>query len=115
MRHNCPYCKQSIKWRLVRSKPLPGERKVFPKQAVAVCPVCGGELAANTHWSEHMAGAIVAIPLLVFTNIRSGITITLAAWLGAGVLAFWAAAFAFFHFRYWRNWQRYKKYVPPRR
>jgi predicted RNA-binding Zn-ribbon protein involved in translation (DUF1610 family) len=115
MQHNCPHCGESLKWKLVRSKPLPGERRFLPIQAVPVCPNCGGELATNFHWSEQVVSAVIAIPLVGFLSARAAITPALAIALGAGVLALWVAIFAFFQFRYWRHWQRYKAYVPPKR
>jgi predicted RNA-binding Zn-ribbon protein involved in translation (DUF1610 family) len=115
MQHDCPHCGESLKWKLVRSKPLPGERRFLPNHAIPVCPNCGGELAPNAHWSEQVVGAVIGIPLLGFLSARATITPTLAVVVGFGVFALWGSIFAFFHFRYWRHWQRYKAYVPPQR
>lgn len=99
----------------MRSKPLPGERRFLPNQAVPVCPNCGGELAPNIHWSEQVFGAVIGIPLLGFFHARATVTPALAVIIGGCVLALWGAVLAMFHFRYWRHWQRYKAYAPPKR
>jgi hypothetical protein len=113
MKHNCPHCGAVLKFRLVTSVPLPGQRSVLPMQAVPVCPSCKGKLAQNSHWSEAVAGAVVVLPFLVFLNIGRELSAPLVVWLGSAVVVAWAMVFAYFHFAYWRNWQRYKAYVPP--
>jgi uncharacterized membrane protein len=113
MKHHCPHCGVSLKLRLVTSVPLPGQRSVLPLLAVPVCPSCRGKLANNSHWSEAVAVAIVALPALVFSNIRHLLSPSSALWLGSAVLVAWVALFAYFHFRYWRTWERYKPYVAP--
>jgi hypothetical protein len=108
MKYDCPRCSAKLKWRLVSSKPLPGERKVLPNQAVTVCPQCGVELANNQHWSEIVAGSVVALSFLAFFPVKQSVPRHWMLWFAATVLLLWAVLFAYFHFRYWRNWQRYK-------
>lgn len=115
MKHDCPHCRTSLKWKLVRSKPLPGERKFLPNKAVAVCPQCGGQLASNIHWSEGVAGPVVGLPLLCFFAFRPAMLKHVALWWFAAVTVLWILVFSFLHLRYWRHWERYKPYEPTRR
>ena len=112
MKHDCPYCGASLKWRLVTSKPLPGERKILPSRAVTVCPSCGGQLAPNTHWSEFGFFGIVLLPFLFLRELNEQLgSQALVVVLGASLL-FVGVAALFLHRRYWRHMQRYKPYVP---
>ena len=115
MKHDCPYCGAALGWRLVTSKPLPGERKILPQRAVPVCPACKGALATNIHWSEGVLGCAAALLAFLVQQLLSR-----AVQPGAGFFALMGAVVAtmvalmvFFHFRYWRHWQRYKPYVSP--
>lgn len=110
MKHDCPHCGESIKWKLIGGKPLPGERKFLPNRAVTICPVCSGELTTNVHWSEQAAGFVVAIPFFAFFSVRADISRIAVLWGAVATLLLWLAMFGFFHFRYWRYWQRYKAY-----
>ena len=115
MKHDCPYCGAALGWRLVTSKPLPGERKILPQRAVPVCPACKGALATNIHWSEGVLGCAAALLAFLVQQL-----ISRAVQPGAGFFALMGAVVAtmvalmvFFHFHYWRHWQRYKPYVSP--
>lgn len=112
MKHDCPYCGTKLAWRLVTSKPLPGERKVLPNQAVPVCPACRGMLALNTHWSEIAFLGVIGIPFLLLPEIRSSFGNTGWLYAGAVTLVLWVATAILFQLRYWRQWQRYKPYAP---
>jgi hypothetical protein len=83
MKYDCPRCSARLKWRLVSSKPLPGERKVLPNQAVPVCPQCGVELAHNPHWSEVVAGSVVALSFLAFFPVKQSVPRHLVPWFAA--------------------------------
>jgi len=112
MKHDCPYCGVKLGWRLVTFKPLPGERKFLPNQAVPVCPACQGELASNTHWSEMAFLGVMGVPLFLLLELRSVLGKHAFLYAGLATLVFWMAAAVFFHLRYLRHWQRYKPYVP---
>ncbi len=112
MKHNCPYCGAKLGWRLVLSKPLPGERKILPRQAVPVCPSCGGELASNTHWSEILFLGIIGLPVLLGSAVRTNLGKSAFLYAGIFTLAVWIGVTIFFYLRYWRHWQRYKPYAP---
>jgi predicted RNA-binding Zn-ribbon protein involved in translation (DUF1610 family) len=112
MKHDCPHCGVSLKFRLVRSVPLPGQRAFLPEQAVPVCPACGGKLAQNRHWSEGVFAGVIGLMVLVFTNMRSALEPETALWSGSAAIVAAGALLGFFHFRYWRTLQRYKAYVP---
>lgn len=47
MKHDCPWCGISLKWRYVPSKPLQDQREILPLLATPVCPSCGGRLTPN--------------------------------------------------------------------
>lgn len=109
MKHDCPYCGVSLRMKLVRSKPLAGERKLLPAQAVPVCPKCGGEVVINIHWSEAVAGVLMMAPLLAIPATKGLPFTPEVPALGAAVIVGWLVMLVFFHVRYWRHWQRYKK------
>lgn len=113
MKHDCPYCGAKLGWRLVTSRPLPGERKILPNQAVAVCPSCGGRLASNNHWSELAFLGIVGLPCFIFPTLKASFGKQELIYVGGGALLVCLAAWLFFHVRYWRHLQRYRAYVPP--
>ena len=115
MLHDCPYCGKPIKLKLLRSRPLPGERKFLPNRAVPVCPHCGGALATNTHWSEIVALLLFGIPLLGLISWHRSTQGSALLWLIGIALVLLPATLAYFHFRYWRAWQRYKPYEAPHR
>ena len=71
MKHDCPYCGAALGWRLVTSKPLPGERKILPQRAVPVCPACKGALATNIHWSEGVLGCAAALLAFLVQQLLS--------------------------------------------
>lgn len=45
MKHDCPWCGISLKWRFLRSKPLQRGRQILPLFATAVCPECGKRIS----------------------------------------------------------------------
>ena len=81
---------------------------MLPNQAVPVCPQCGVELAHNPHWSEVVAGSVVALSFLAFFPVKQSVPRHLVPWFAAAIFLLWVAVFCYFHFRYWRTWQRYK-------
>jgi hypothetical protein len=113
MKQDCPHCGRSIGWRLVKSAPLPDQRRLFPMQALPACPLCGGLLAACTHWSEHAFGTVVGVAIAVpflFGQLVGKLAVLW--WCGISLVVM-AALVACFHVRYWRHLQRYKAYEPP--
>ena len=112
MKHNCPHCEATFKYRLLRSKALPGQRRFLPERATSACPECGGQIALNTHWSEIVAGGAVVLPVLFYMQRRPALETASILWPAGALLICMGAMFAVFYFRYWRNWQRYKAYVP---
>ena len=46
-------------------KPLPGERKILPNRAVAICPHCKQELAPNIHPKEYWVTIIGVGPAII--------------------------------------------------
>jgi hypothetical protein len=110
MKYNCPYCDANLKWKLQKSKPLPGERKILPKLAFAVCSVCDGRLATNQHWTEKAAFVLFALPFALTTIIKPNFKTPSTLW-GLGVtFLICFGFFAYFNWRYWRNMQRYKRF-----
>lgn len=109
MKHDCPYCGVSLRLRLVRAKPIAGERKIFPRQAVPVCPACDGALMTNVHWSEGVAAVVMFATLLAVPVARGLVHTEKALVLGAGIIVGWALMLVFFHWCFWRHWPRYKK------
>lgn len=109
MKHNCPHCHGSLKWRLVGSKPLSGERKVLPNQGTQVCPMCQGAIAQNTHWGETVAGVVMCLSIVMCMAAKPYLSTVEAGWIVAGVLVLWVGMLVYLHLRYWRNWPRYRK------
>ena len=98
MKHDCPHCGTKLAWRLVKSKALAGERRIFPNKAVTVCPACQGQLAQNTHWSEIAFVGFVVIPFLFLPEIRSSLGKSGFLYAGAGFTVFCGATALFFIF-----------------
>jgi hypothetical protein len=44
MKHNCPHCGISLRWRFVPMKACEGQRKILPLHADFVCPNCNGRM-----------------------------------------------------------------------
>ena len=109
MKHHCPHCNGSLKWRLVGSKPLPGECKVLPNQATQICPRCQGAIAQNTHWGETVAGVVMCLSIVMCLVVKPHVSKIEAGWIVAGVLVLWVGMLVYLHHRYWQNWPRYKK------
>ena len=103
---DCPHCGRSMKRRLIRSVPAPGERRFLPMRAIPACPHCRGLLASNLHWSE-VAGAAPA--LLLWVVFELGMS-PLWRWLGGLLLT--ALMLGYFEYRYWSKLQRFRRYEP---
>lgn len=114
MKYNCPQCTKSLQWKLLRSKPLPGERKFLPSRAVQVCPFCSVGLSNNTHWSETLLMVLFILPLMGVFKGSKGPDAKIILWITCVWLAVSIAAGIFFHVRYLRHWQRYKRHEPDR-
>jgi hypothetical protein len=108
VKHDCPHCGKSIKWKLIRGKPLLGERKFLPNRAVTICPLCSGELSINVHWSEQVIGFLVGTLLLLITGFRGEVSFAVALWVFAATWLIGLGMLVFFQVRYWQNWQCYK-------
>ena len=107
MKMDCPYCRVSLRKKLLRSKPAPGERRFLPNRAISYCSNCGGELAINPHPMEKVQFGVILIPVLLlqlFFKYPSSIIL-----LVLNVLSLVAAMtfLAYIHFKYMRNWQRF--------
>ena len=110
MKHDCPHCGIALKFRFIRSKALPGQRRFLPERATSICPECGGPIALNTHWSEIVTFGALAVPALFYMQRRPVLEPTPVLWWACAFLVFAAVIFTVFHFRYWQNWQRYKAF-----
>lgn len=110
MRHDCPHCGQSLKRKLVRSTPAPGQRRFLPLRAIACCPLCKGLLARNEHWTDKCL-VLLALPFFMVVQARPlfdsrGLWLLVASsvallMLGAGAIVYW---------RHMRTWPLYRKY-----
>ena len=105
---DCPYCGLSMKRKLIRSVPAPGERKFLPMNAIAVCPHCKQQLATNVHWAELATGAVGLSMLLVIGTVK-----LVPLWLTLVLMVAAAVAMAVLDWRYLRQWQRFKRYDAP--
>ena len=107
MRYDCPFCQQTLRKKLLRSKPAPGERRFLPNRAIPYCSNCGGELANNPHPLEKIQ-LIVLVIMVIFIQlvlINSG-NISLLVLTGV-VLVSAFIMIVYIHFKYLRNWQRF--------
>jgi len=116
----CPHCGISLGWRLLRGKPLPGERKILPNRAVLVCPSCQGELHPNPHPAEFWV-YVAFLPLVVLFHLLALQIIPTVGdsqlWLGAmlGSLLLATLVTIYVHFKFLRNWPRFAtKPSPPK-
>jgi len=67
----CPHCSASLRWKLLRGKPFPGERKILPNRAVLVCPSCQGELHPNFH-PAHFWVYLAFLPMVIAFYLMIG-------------------------------------------
>lgn len=65
-RHACPHCRTSLRWRLVQTRPAPGERRLLPLHGMAACPDCGGRLYPNPDPMETRWAGYALIPVILF-------------------------------------------------
>jgi len=108
----CPHCGLSLQWKLLRGKPLPGERKILPNQAVLVCPSCQGELHPNPHPAEFWVWLAVLPFVVIFPLVVHQLIPTIGdnrIWFGVllGSLLLALAVLVYVHFKYLRNWPRF--------
>lgn len=109
MRHDCPHCGQSLKRRLVRSTPAPGQRKLLPLWAIACCPLCKGLLARNDHWTDKWL-VLLALPFYTVFLARTQIE-SRSLWLALACTALLAmGAGAILYWRHLRTWPIYRKH-----
>lgn len=107
---DCPHCGRSMKRRLIRSVPAPGERRFLPMRAIPACPHCRGLLAGNLHWSE-WASAVLVVVLLAGSEFGRVAT-PQGRWLWLGGLVLSGLALGYFDCRYWSKLQRFRRYEP---
>ena len=105
---DCPYCGLSMKRKLIRSVPAPGERKFLPMKAIAVCPHCKQPLATNVHWAELATVTVGRAILLLVLSVK-----LLPLWLTLMLMAAAAVAMAVLDWRYLSQWQRFKRHDTP--
>jgi len=91
LKHDCPWCGISLKWRYVPSKPLPEQQELVPLYATPVCPECEERLSLcrpehknQILWRRWGFGLIFVIWLIwvwtrikVFAYINAGLYIVL--------------------------------------
>ena len=49
MDHRCPHCRQSLRWRWVRTVDVPGKSWLERGSSHEVCPRCGGAIVDTPH------------------------------------------------------------------
>lgn len=107
----CPHCGNFLAGKLLRGKPLPGERKFLPNKAVLVCPSCQGELHPNPHpaqfwiWIALLPFAILLHLLVLQIIPTDDKRLWLTVMLGSLLLAFVVAIYV--HFKFLRDWPRF--------
>ena len=103
----CPHCGVSLNGKLLRGKPLPGERKILPNCAVLVCPSRQGELHPNFH-PAHFWVYLGFLPMVVTFYLMAG-SDDKEFWFAAMAIAVVAALFVtiYIHFRFLRNVPRF--------
>ena len=110
MKYQCPHCDASLKRRLVRSVPLPGERKFLPNKVGQACPDCGQRIEVNQHPLEQKMIWLLA-PLALFFLWRDAIpSPRVAMILFISLAVVFALTTIYLERRYLRNWPRYKRY-----
>jgi len=107
MKIDCPYCQISLRKKLLRSKPAPGERRFLPNRAIPYCSNCGGELANNLHPMEKIQLVVILVPALLIqlVLIYSG-NIPLLVLTGVSLVVA-IVIVLYLHFKHMRNWQRF--------
>lgn len=111
MKSDCPHCGKPIARRLVLSRPAQGERKILPMHAIAVCPLCRGDLATNIHPLEKRLAFLISTPLIIAMALLISFPGSLTGGLMGAALIICLLASAYLHAKT-KNWQRYKRYAP---
>ena len=107
MKLDCPHCGKSLKGRLLRTKPAPGERRFLPLRSIPYCSHCCGTLFLNIHPKEKMQVVWLALPVIPFELFLKEPQKKLPLLLIACSIAAMLAGLAYINFKYLRNWQRY--------
>ncbi|MFZ3174710.1 MAG: hypothetical protein WA146_07425 [Thiobacillus sp.] len=103
----CPHCNKPLGWKLLRGKPLQGERKFLPKNAVLVCPFCEGELYNNPHSAEKWIFMAFLPMFFVFQfQLENPWILLLSLLIGTGTTIY-------VHFKYLRSWPRFSSKPMP--
>ena len=78
--------------------------------AIAVCPLCRGDLATNIHPLEKRLDFLMSDPLLIALALLVSFPgLWTSALLGAALIVCFVAS-GYLHAKT-RNWQRYKRYA----
>lgn len=105
----CPHCTKELRWKLLKSRALPGERRFLPGRAVLVCPYCDGALYANPHPIEFKLLPWISLSLVLLIAvdaqiIANPIALIVARIAGSAVIA---ALLIYARCKYPRNWPCY--------
>ncbi|MBF5005492.1 hypothetical protein [Diaphorobacter caeni] len=109
MLHDCPHCGISLKRRLIRSAPAPGERRFLPGKAVSLCPDCGGTLQHNPHpaerWQTWLVLALAGAFLLKdgMSSPQWAMVALIGCWVAFALVSIYVEQF------HLRDWQRYRR------
>src|SRR5438270_13830013 len=104
---SCPYCRKSLKWKMLAYSGTQGPTWALRRPTVARCPYCGGALIPNLHPKEQLllSLSMVALTAIVVAALIGGTTVALVVAV-ASFLAM-AAAAAYIHAKYLTTWARY--------
>ena len=121
MRYDCPQCGIDLKGRLLRTRALPGQRRLFPSNGTLACPDCKAFLGSNPVPGELKSAlstvAVCSVFLFGLPYLKKlpEPTKSLAYVIG-GLCVLAGLAACFVHAlrlrRRFPNWQRYRLYEP---
>ena len=107
MKHECPYCGADLRFQLIKSTPVPGERKFLPNRAYSSCRKCDGVLVVNPHPFEGKQSYVMGVFILpiMFHQEISNSTLRLSLLFISIVGLFWSCIY----FKTPRHWPRYRQ------
>lgn len=110
MRYDCPACGETLRFKLLKFRPVPQPGvSVWQRQFARVCRFCGGYLEENPYPLEQRGGTVFLVIFVLWSSVVGPLLPAAPVrWVGLGLMALYFCFFGFTRYRYLRDWQRYK-------
>ena len=110
MRYDCPACGETLRFKLLKFRPVPQPGvSVWQRQFARVCRFCGGYLDVNLHPLEKRVAAVGQVTfVLLFVVVGPLLPAAPVRRVGLALFSLYLCFFGFIRYRYLRDWQRCK-------